>query len=57
MFTIGTAVVIGGRSTAYFITDNRMVSNTFNDTVTSYKLLYSVQSSKGLFNMLESISC
>jgi len=56
MFTIGTTVVIGGRSTTYFITDNRVVSNTFDDSVIDYKLLYFVQSSEGLFNMLESVS-
>lgn len=56
MFIIGTAVVIGGRSTTYFITDNRVVSNTFDDSVIDYKLLYFVQSSEGLLNMLESIS-
>lgn len=56
MFTIGTAVVIGGLSTAYFITDNRMVPNTFDDIVISYKLLYTVQTGEGLFDMLESVS-
>lgn len=55
MFTIWTAVIISVHSTAYSVTGDRMVSGTLDDAVTDYKLLYSVQNSEGLFNMLESI--